>query len=89
MGCQSRSNARKNGIAGNLIWSFAERISAQLVSTVVGIILARMLSPSDYGVISMVMVFITICNLFVTRGLGTAVVQKKEVGELDYSTAFS
>ncbi len=75
-------------VFGGLAWSFAERISAQLVSTVVGIVLARILMPEDYGLISIVMVFITLCDVFVTTGFCSAVVQKKEVDETDFNTAF-
>lgn len=71
-----------------LIWTFLERVSAQLVSVVVGIILARLLSPNEYGIISIVMIFITICNVFVTRGFGATLVQKNKVDNLDYNTAF-
>ena len=78
----------KNSILGGLVWSFAERISAQLVSTVVGIILARLLLPEDYGLIAIVMVFISLCDVFVTSGLGSALVQKKNADSDDYNTAF-
>ena len=78
----------KNGIKGGLIWSFGERITAQLVSTVVTIVLARLLDPTHYGIISIVTVFITFCNVFVTSGMGSAIVQKKEVDDEDYNTAF-
>lgn len=81
-------NEKKSNILGGLSWVFAERITAQLVSTLVGIILARLLVPQDYGAVSIVMVFITLCNVFVTSGFGTAIVQKKEVDETDYNTAF-
>lgn len=84
----SKQSSGKQKIVGGLIWSFAERISAQAVSLIVGIILARILSPDDYGVIAIVMVFITICDVFVTSGFGTAIVQKKEVDKSDYNTAF-
>lgn len=79
---------KKNGIKGGLIWSFGERITAQLVSTVVTIVLARLLDPTHYGIISIVTVFISFCNVFVTSGMGSAIVQKKEVDERDYNTAF-
>ena len=71
----------------NMSWKFAERITAQLVTFVVSIVLARLLSPSDYGVISLVMVFITIANVFVSDGLGAALIQKRSVDSLDYSSA--
>ena len=71
-----------------LIWTFMERLSAQLVSIIVGIILARLLSPNEYGIISIVMIFISICNVFVTRGFGSTLVQKNKVDNVDYNTAF-
>lgn len=79
---------KKNSIKGGLIWSFGERITAQLVSTIVTIVLARLLDPTHYGIISIVTVFITFCNVFVTSGMGSAIVQKKEVNDEDYNTAF-
>ena len=80
--------SKKNGIKGGLIWSFGERITAQLVSTIVTIVLARLLDPTHYGIISIVTVFISFCNVFVTSGMGSAIVQKKEVDDEDYNTAF-
>ena len=75
-------------ITGGLVWTFGERITAQLVSTIVTIILARLLDPSHYGVVSIVTVLIAVCNVFVTGGFGSAIVQKKEVTHTDYNTAF-
>lgn len=83
-----RKQNEKRKVVGGLLWSFGERICAQAVTLIVGIILARLLSPDDYGVISIVMVFITICDVFVNSGFSTAIVQKKEVDESDYNTAF-
>ena len=80
--------SKKSGIKGGLFWSFGERITAQLVSTIVTIVLARLLDPTHYGIISIVTVFITFCNVFVTSGMGSAIVQKKEVDDEDYNTAF-
>ena len=78
-----------NGIAGGLVWTFGERLSAQAVSTVVAMVLARLLAPSYYGLISIVTVFIDLCNIFVTSGLGTAVVRKPDADPLDFDTAFT
>ena len=58
--------SNEKGLLNNFVWKFAERISAQLISTVISIVLARLLEPSDYGVISMVMIFITLANVFVS-----------------------
>lgn len=71
-----------------LLWSFAERFSAQFISFVVSIILARLLIPSDYGIIAMVMIFINIANALVTGGFGNSLIQKKNADDLDFSTIF-
>lgn len=78
----------KNSISSGLIWTFGERIAAQLVSTIITIVLARILLPEYYGMISIVTIFISLCDVFVTSGMGTALVQKKNVDEEDYNTAF-
>lgn len=75
-------------ITSGLVWSFAERIAAQLVSTIVSIILARLLEPDHYGIISIVMIFISFCNIFVSDGIGKTLVQKKEADHLDFDTLF-
>lgn len=78
----------KNSISGGLIWTFGERISSQIVSLIITIVLARILLPEYYGMISIVTVFISLCDVFVISGMGTALVQKKTVDEEDYNTAF-
>lgn len=78
----------KQKVFSNLIWRFAERAGAQLVGFVVSIILARILSPNEYGNIALVTVFITIMQVFVDSGLGNALIQKKDADELDFSTVF-
>lgn len=71
-----------------LIFRFSERFLAQLISALVTIILARILLPEDYGVVSIVTVLINILNVFVTHGLGNSLIQKKDATEEDYYTAF-
>jgi O-antigen/teichoic acid export membrane protein len=71
-----------------VIWKFAERISAQLVTTIVSIILARILMPEDYGIVAIVNIVITICNVFVSYGFGTALIQKKDADDIDFSSVF-
>lgn len=75
-------------ILTNFIWKFAERCGAQLISFLVSIVLARLLMPTDYGIIALCMVFIYILQVFADSGLGTALIQKKSPDELDYSTVF-
>ncbi len=74
----------KNSLLNNFIWKFAERISVQLISTVVTIILARMLAPEYYGIISMVMVFIALANIFGSDGFASALIQAKDVTKTDF-----
>lgn len=72
----------------NIMWKFAERSAAQIVSLAVSIIIARILSPDDYGIIALVMVMITMLNVFVDSGLGIALVQKNKADNIDFSTVF-
>jgi len=77
-----------SSIISNVIWKFSERILAQIVSLIVSIVLARLLLPEDYGVISMVTVFIAIANIFVTEGIPSALIQKKDADRIDFSSVF-
>ena len=77
---------RKGNVISNFLWRFAERCAAQLVTLIVSIILARILTPSDFGTVSLVMVFTTIMQVFVDSGLGTALIQKKNADDLDFSS---
>ena len=75
-------------IISGMLWRFGEKITAQIVSLVVSIVLARILMPEDYGIVAIVNVFIVIAEIFVTSGLGTALIQKKDVTQRDFSTLF-
>lgn len=72
----------------NFLWRFAERCGAQAVTLIVSIVLARILTPNDFGTVSLVMVFTTIMQVFVDSGLGTALIQKKDADDLDFSSVF-
>ena len=78
----------KYSVISGLFWKFAERMSSQLVSVIVTIILARLLMPSDYGTVTLVTIFITIANVFVNDGFGVALIQKKDADDLDFSSVF-
>lgn len=78
----------KDSIISNVIWKFAERMLAQVVSLVVSVVLARLLLPDDYGAINMVIVFIAIANIFVTNGIPNALIQKKDADSVDFSSCF-
>lgn len=77
-----------NNVLSNFIWRLLERCGAQVVSLVVSIILARMLSPDDYGLVALMTVFISVLGVFIDSGFSTALVQKKDTDDLDYSTIF-
>lgn len=75
-------------ILAGFIWRFLERVGAQLVSLIVSIVLARLLSPSDYGIIALMTVFTAILQVFVDSGLANALIQKKSADDIDFSTVF-
>lgn len=83
-----KDDSLKRSVLSNLIWKFGERIGAQCVSFVVSIVLARLLMPEDYGLVTMVTIFITIANVFVSNGFGESLVQKKDADNIDFSTIF-
>jgi len=81
-------NLSSINVIKNFFWRIGESSGAQLVSFLVSIVLARLLAPEDYGVIALVTVFTSILQVFVDSGLGTALVQKKNADEADFSSVF-
>lgn len=79
-------NSKK--IVSGLFWVYLENISVQIVNFVISVILARLLDPSHYGTVALLMVFISMANVFVTSGISSALIQKKDADDLDYSTMF-
>ena len=61
---------QNKNVISNLIWRFAERCGAQLVTFIVSVVLARILAPEDYGQIALITVFTTIMQVFVDSGCG-------------------
>ena len=78
----------KKATSKNIKWSFIESISLKAIGFVLSIILARLLAPSDFGVLAIVNVFYLLTVLFIDGGLKEALIQKKEATEDDYSTMF-
>lgn len=78
----------KAKILSGMIWSFVQRFGTMAISFVSNIVLARLLTPDDYGTIGMLMIFIAVANTFVDGGFGSALIQKKEPTQEDYSTIF-
>lgn len=75
-------------IAGALIWKFLERGGIQVTQFIVSIVIARLLLPSAYGAVAILMIFISIATVFVQSGLNTALIQKKDADDTDISSVF-
>ena len=69
-------------------WSSIEKISLLGIQFVLQVVLARLLTPADYGIIGILVVFIAISNAFIDSGFTSALIQKKDRTEVDFSTAF-
>lgn len=73
-------------IVSSLIYKFAERFSIKALGFIVSIVLARILTPDEFGQVAIITVFINLCQTFITSGFSTALVQDKNVDQNDYST---
>ena len=62
-------------IVNSLIWKFLERGGVQVTQFVVSVIIARLLLPTEYGAVALLMIFISIATVFVQSGLNTALIQ--------------
>ena len=69
-------------------WTTIEKISTQILRFVIGIIVARLVTPADYGLIAMLAIFTSIGDVFINSGFNTALICNKENTQADYSTAF-
>ena len=71
-----------------LSWSMVETMSNYIVKLVVGIILARLLMPEDFGLLAIMMIFVSLSDILVNSGFGNAYIQKKDATETDANTVF-
>ena len=78
-----------NKAATSMFWAIGERFATQGALFVISLILARLLSPSDYGTLSLLLVFTNLADVLVTNGLGEALIQKSDINQIDYSTMLS
>jgi len=81
------SDVRKHFLNG-ILWNSIEKIFVKSLSFIIGIILARLLSPSDFGLIGMLTIFVAISNVFIESGFSKALIQKQNIQSIDLSTAF-
>lgn len=78
----------KRRTVSSLLWKLLERAGNQLVLLLVQIVMARLLSPQDFGFLAIMLVFVNLGNVFVQSGLGAALVQNPDVDEADCATVF-
>ncbi len=82
------SDNLKSKTKKGLVWSSVERFATQGVQFIFGIILARLLSPDDYGIIAMPLVFLMVAQCFIDSGFSNALIRKPDLTDDDLSTAF-
>ena len=78
----------KNKTIKGVGWSAADAFLGQGVTFIVGLVLARLLSPDEYGLIGICLIFTTVLNGIVDSGFSNALIRKKEVTDEDYNTMF-
>lgn len=78
----------KSKVAKGAIWTLLEKMSTQIVTFVVGMILARLLTPNDYGTISLTTIFFAVAGVWIDGGFGAALIQKKDADDLDFNSVF-
>lgn len=77
-----------NKIFHSAVWSSLEKLAVQVISFVLGIILARLLTPEEYGTFGLLLVFITISQVFIDSGFSQALIQRQNRTNTDISTVF-
>lgn len=78
----------KQKTVNGLMWSFAENLANQGTNFIIGIVLARLLVPHDFGLIGMITIFIAISQSFIDSGFSQALIRKKNCSQADFSTIF-
>ena len=74
--------------ASGMVWTAIQKYSQMFIQFLSGIILARLLTPFDYGCIGMLSIFMVVAEAFIEGGFGSAIIQKKNPSQEDYSTIF-
>lgn len=78
----------KNKTVKGVGWSAVDNVAQYAVTFVVGIVLARLLSPDDYGLIGIITIFTAVCTAIINGGFSTALIRKNDCTDDDYNTAF-
>lgn len=82
------SESLKHKTVKGVGWSFADNISSSGVSFLVGLVLARLLTPAEYGIMAMIAIFIAISNSIIDSGFSNALIRKTDIKRIDYNTVF-
>ena len=82
------NNDLKKKAASGMVWTALQKYSTMIISFISGIILARLLTPFDYGCIGMLSIFMVLARTFIDGGFASALIQKKNPSKEDYSTIF-
>ena len=75
-------------VAKGVFWVLMEKFGIQAAHFVVTLVLARLLTPNDYGTVALLSVFVAVSNVLVDSGFSKALVQKKDATQTDYNTVF-
>ncbi len=82
------TDSLKQKAASGMMWSAIQKYSTMAIGFISSIILARLLTPEDYGAIGMLAIFMSLAEVFIDAGFGSALIQKKKPTQADYSTVF-
>lgn len=78
----------KSKVAKGAVWTLMEKLSTQVVGFVVSMVLARLLTPNDYGTVALTAIFFAVAGVLVDGGFGGALIQKKDADDLDFNSVF-
>jgi O-antigen/teichoic acid export membrane protein len=84
----AKHKSLKQKAASGMVWTALQRYSTMFIQFISGIILARLLTPYDYGCIGMLTIFMSLAEAFIDGGFGSALIQRKNPSQVDYSTIF-
>lgn len=84
----SKEKSLQNKAMSGVLWSSIQKFGSIAITFLANVVLARLLTPSDFGCIGMLMIFISLSNTFIDGGFGSALIQKKRPTQTDYSTIF-
>ena len=78
----------KNKTVKGVGWSFIDNLSSSGITFLVGLVLARLLTPSEYGIMAILTIFIAVSNSIVDSGFSNALIRKTDARRVDYNTVF-